>query len=49
MIRIERCVVDLMMFYILCASIRFEDGSESEGDIVQPKKRSCLIVLSGDE
>ena len=27
-----------MMFSILCVSIRFEDGSESEGDIVQPKK-----------
>ena len=26
------CVVDLMIFSILCVSIRFEDGSESEGD-----------------
>ena len=40
------CVVDLMVFSILCVSIRIEDGSESEGDIVQPKKRSRLIVLS---
>ena len=45
-IRIKRCVVDLMMFRILCVSIRFEDGSESEGDIVQQKKPSRLIVLS---
>ena len=37
-IRIERSVVDLMMFSIWCVSIRFEDASESEGDIVQPKK-----------
>ena len=43
------CVVNLMMFSILCLSIRFEDGSESEGDIVQPKKRSRLIDLSRDE
>ena len=42
-------MADLMMFSILCVSIRFEDDSESEGDIVQPKKRSRLIVLSSDE
>ena len=42
-------VIDLMMFSILCVSIRFEDGSESEGDIVQPKKRSLSIVLSSHE
>ena len=48
-IRIARGVVDLMMFSILCVSIRFEDGSESEGDIVQQKKRSRLNILSSDE
>ena len=38
-----------MMFSNLCVSIKFEYGSESEGDNVQPKKRSRLIVLSSDE